>query len=193
MPNPLPCQDSGITICKNSATAGRGLSVVAREVRELSLQTEAANEKIADKISGIQRASKAIIEYTQQTEKRIERLMLASHQISAAVEQQNTVTTDISKSVHATTNHIKDVSSRISNVDDAAKGTSRFAGSVASHSEQIEGQLSALLHETREKLSKAGLTGTVDRCSNELAGKKKPLPVSVKPHRNRTKKKQSAA
>ncbi len=156
-----------------SGEAGKGFTVVAREVRELSLQTEAANEKIADKIAGIQNASRGIIEYTHQTEKRIERLMVTSHQISAAVEQQDAVTTGISKNINATADDVNDVSSRISNVDDAAGCMSRFAGSVASLSEQIEGQLSALLHETREKLSKAGLSGRIGRCSNKPAGKKK--------------------
>lgn len=144
-----------------SGEAGKGFTVVAREVRELSLQTEAANEDIADKIAAIQKASKIIIEYTQQTEKRIERLLLASHQISAAVEEQDAVTTGISENIDATANEIKDVSSRISNVNDAARATNQFAGSVEVYSEQIEGQLSDLLHETREKLAKAGLTETI--------------------------------
>lgn len=145
-----------------SGEAGKGFTVVAREVRELSLQTEAANEDIADKIAAIQKVSKTIIEYTQQTEKRIERLLLASHHISAAVEEQDTVTTGISENIDATANEIKDVSSRISNVNDAARKTNQFAGSVEVYSEQIEGQLSDLLHETREKLAKAGLTETID-------------------------------
>ncbi|MBT3806490.1 MAG: hypothetical protein HOG03_18100 [Desulfobacula sp.] len=144
-----------------SGEAGKGFKVVAREVRELSLQTEAANEDIANKIAAIQKASKTIIEYTQQTEKRIERLLLASHQISAAVEEQDTVTTGISENIDATANEIKDVSSRISNVNDAARATNQFAGSVEVYSEQIEMQLSDLLHKTRKKLAKAGLTETI--------------------------------
>jgi len=44
-----------------SGTAGKGFAVVAREVRELSLQTEAANQDIGMKIDSIQGACQALI------------------------------------------------------------------------------------------------------------------------------------
>ncbi len=175
-----------------SGEAGKGFTVVAREVRELSLQTEAANEKIADRIAGIQNASQGIIEYTRQTEKRIERLMVTSHQISAAVEQQDAVTTGISENVQATADDIKDVSARISNVDDAAGDTSRFAGSVASHSEQIEAQLFALLNDTRETLSKAGFTDA-GIGPDDIENKGCPVPVPEIPEANQKQKEKSVA
>jgi len=92
--------------------------------------------------------------------------LLTSHHISAAVEKQDTVTTGISENIDATANEIKEVSSRISNVNDAARATNQFAGSVEVDSEQIEGRLSDLLHETREKLAKAGLTETIGSPKN---------------------------
>ncbi|MDD9302970.1 MAG: hypothetical protein HUK40_11790 [Desulfobacter sp.] len=141
-----------------AGAAGKGFAVVARETRALCMQTEAANEKIENKITAIQKASKTIVQYTQQTDMRIERLMLAGHKISAAAEEQDTVTCGISKSADAAASDIKNVTKEIAKVNKAASATSRFAVSVQSYSEQIESQLSDLLKETREKLLTAGLT-----------------------------------
>lgn len=175
-----------------SGEAGKGFAVVAREVRALSMQTQAANEQIADKIAAIQKAGRTIIEYTQQTDIRIERLTLTSHQISVAVEEQDAFTTGISKNAHATSNDIKDVSVRISKLNDAARVTSRFAGSVQSYSEELETLLSGLLHETHEKLSKAGLTETIGG-SNDVINTENQLPSSVVSNQKQTKEGRSAA
>ncbi|MCF6248340.1 MAG: methyl-accepting chemotaxis protein [Desulfobacula sp.] len=143
--------------------AGNGFAVVAREVRELSIQTEAANDDIAQKISSIQKVSKVIIERTQHIESRIERLMDVSRQISAAVEKQRAVTSGIAENAHVTATEIKNVAGRVSNVRKATNTTSRFAGDVQTYSEQIESQLTGLLLETREKLSGIGLSKKEDK------------------------------
>ncbi|MFH2093471.1 MAG: methyl-accepting chemotaxis protein, partial [Pseudomonadota bacterium] len=136
-----------------SGEAGKGFAVVAGEVRELSIQTEVANADIAEKIESIQQVSHIIIANTKKIEARIENLMDASFQISAAVEQQTGTTAGIARNAQATSHDIKDVSDRITKVTQAAQSTSRFAQTVQSLSENIAIELSALLNETRDKLS----------------------------------------
>lgn len=136
-----------------SGDAGKGFAVVAREVRELSEQTEEANQDIASKIDSIQAASHTMIDHTQEIEARIQRLMEASRQIAAAVEEQRSVTSGIAENTQATGVDIKDVSRRILQVKETARSTSRFAHDVRSLSGEIAGELSTLLAETMEKLS----------------------------------------
>ncbi|MFA5903512.1 MAG: methyl-accepting chemotaxis protein [Desulfobacula sp.] len=136
-----------------SGAAGKGFTVVAGEVRELSLQTEAANEDIAVKIESIQKVSRTIIENTRMIETRLEKLMEASRNISTAVEEQALSTGGIAKNAEATSLDIKVVSERIVRVTDAAKSTHRFAKNVQFCSEEIAAELTTLLTETQEKLS----------------------------------------
>lgn len=141
-----------------SGTAGKGFAVVAREVRELSLQTEAANQDIGMKIDSIQGAYQALIANTQRIESRVGYLTETSHQISSAVEEQRTGIADIAGNAHATTSEIKNVSSRICGVESAAQTTSQFAGAVEMHSEQIADHLSLVLAEIQEQLSGLGFS-----------------------------------
>lgn len=145
-----------------SGEAGKGFTVVANEVRGLSIQTSSANEDIAQKVASIQTASETIINHTKQIEQRIERLTQASLQISQTVEKQSSVTDGIAEHTHATSDNIKDVSDRILKVKEAAQTTSRFAGDVQSYSEQIEANLSGLLAETRQRLSSIGISEPSD-------------------------------
>lgn len=140
-----------------SGAAGKGFTVVAGEVRELSLQTEAANEDIAIKIESIQKVSRVIIENTRMIETRVEKLMEAGRHISTAVEKQAVVTTGIAQNVQDTNQDIKDVSERIFRVTEAAQSTNRFAKNVQSCSEEIAAELTLLWTETQEKLSLVGL------------------------------------
>ncbi len=157
-----------------SGAAGKGFTVVAGEVRTLSLQTEAGNQEIAEKIASIQRISHTIIKNTGKIETRIENLMGASHQISGAVEEQTSVTAGITKNARATAHEIKQVSQRISRVKQAAQTTRQFAQTVQSNSEEIAKELSALLTETREKLSTIGLSEVLE----EKAKSQSQLPLA---------------
>ena len=140
-----------------SGAAGKGFTVVAGEVRGLSLQTEAANEDIAVKIESIQKVSRVIIENTRMIEIRVEKLMEAGQHISTAVEKQTIVTTGIAQNVQDTSRDIKDVSERILRVTEAAQSTNQFAKNVQSCSEEIAAELTMLLAETQEKLSMISL------------------------------------
>ena len=130
---------------------------MAGEVRELSLQTEAANEDIAMKIESIQKVSRTIIENTCMIETRVEKLMEAGRQISNAVEEQAVATGGIAQNALATSQDIKDVSERIVRVTKAAQSTNQFAKNVQTCSEEIAAELTLLLTETQGKLSMISL------------------------------------
>lgn len=134
--------------------AGKGFAVVAKEVRELSEQTEEANQDIARKIDSIQSATQTMVGYTTRIEEGIVLLMGASHQISASVEEQGAVTEEIAGNAQATSVEIKDVSDRISEIRDTAQATSRFAADVQSQSEIIALELESLLMDTSSKLAR---------------------------------------
>lgn len=141
-----------------SGTSGKGFTVVAGEIKDFSHQTEEAGEDIAVKIDAIQRVCRTVIENTRQIELRVEKLMAASLHINAAVEEQSGVTRGIAQNAHAAGRDMTDVSERIFQVTEAARSTSRFADDVQSLSEEIAKELTALLADTREKLSAIGLT-----------------------------------
>ena len=148
-----------------SGRAGKGFTVVAREIRDLSIQTEDANEEIARKIESIQTASNIIIAHNQSVERRVERLTEASQLISAAVEEQRAVTSEIAENADATTVEMKNVSGKIGGVKAATRETSRFAGDVQSYSEQIALELSNLLEDTRHQLATIGIMGVKEEDS----------------------------
>lgn len=152
-----------------SGEAGKGFTVIAKEVSELSLQTESANEEITQKISSIQQAGRTIITNTQEVDTRVARLLEASQQISAALEQQSEVTQGIAHNAHSTATDIKDVNDRIEEVKEAARETSRFAGDVKSYSERIASQLSELLSDTRQKLVNIGSTDSGQDFNEQLS------------------------
>lgn len=160
-----------------SGSAGKGFAVVAREVRDLSVQTEKANEEISLKIAAIQTVSHAIIDHIQRIEGGVERLMNASRQISAAVEEQSTVTSQIAQNADATTIEMKRVSSKISRVKEASRAASRCAGDVRSYAGQIEADLSNLLADTGSQLSAIGFSrssGDQAKAGSAIQGKDMP-------------------
>ncbi|MCG8642110.1 MAG: methyl-accepting chemotaxis protein [Desulfobacterales bacterium] len=138
--------------------AGKGFTVVANEVRDLSVQTEDANQEIADKVAAIQHASQTMIAHTQRIETRVGTLTQASRRISDTIDEQSRVTQGISTHTEASARHIKDVSSRITEVKNAAQTTRKLAADVRDYSRQIEASLSELLNETKEKLSSVSVS-----------------------------------
>jgi methyl-accepting chemotaxis protein len=94
-----------------AGAAGRGFAVVASEVKALALRTAGATQEITSQISGIQKAIQDSVSALQEIGGTIDRLAGIATVIAAAVEEQDTTTQEISRSVKQ-----------------AAKGTSQGAG-----------------------------------------------------------------
>jgi methyl-accepting chemotaxis protein len=89
--------------------AGKGFFVVAHEVKELANQSERSANVIRTKIRGMQDHAKKSIEVIQSIVgviEEIDKIMLA---IAASVEEQTTVTNDISSSLSVTAENAKDL------------------------------------------------------------------------------------
>ncbi|MCG8637980.1 MAG: methyl-accepting chemotaxis protein [Desulfobacterales bacterium] len=139
-----------------AGAAGKGFAVVANEVRDLSLQTEAANRDIEEKISSIQRACRQMIGSTQGIETRIRTLSEAGTLIFDSVKNQGRLSDRINRNADATRNEVHDLSSRVSTVKEAAQQTRRLSENVRTHSSDMEAALDDLLAGTREKLGRIG-------------------------------------
>ncbi len=90
--------------------AGKGFFVVANEVKELANQTEKSAGIIRSKILGMQAHAEKAIEVIQsivQVIENIDEIMIA---IASSVEEQTTVTNDISASLGATAESAKELS-----------------------------------------------------------------------------------
>jgi methyl-accepting chemotaxis protein len=93
--------------------AGRGFSIVAAEVKELSRQTAQATSEIGNRIAGILASTDDTSSSIQQVSGLIEQLSYTARTISGAVEQQKLATDGIARNVMEASNGAQDVASNI--------------------------------------------------------------------------------
>jgi len=138
--------------------AGKGFAVVAHEVKTLAGQTAQATEDIAQQISAVQDGTRATVEAIHAIANTITRIDSFSTSIAGAVEEQGTVTSEIARNVEAASLGVRDVSTSVTEVANAAAETGRMAKDVFSiaeslktHSRSLEGELVRFLAEIRSK------------------------------------------
>ncbi|WDP89148.1 MAG: hypothetical protein HUN04_05160 [Desulfobacter sp.] len=135
-----------------AGTAGKGFAVVANEVRDLSLQTEAANQEIAAKISAIQGACLQMAESTQGMEALMQNLSESGGRIGKSIRNQQGLSDRIALNADATSQDVSDLSTVVSNVKTAAGETRNLSERVRNHSKEMESSLKALLTGVQDKL-----------------------------------------
>lgn len=143
-----------------AGAAGKGFAVVANEVRDLSLQTESANQDIEARIGAIQDACRQITESTEGVETLTHDLSETGTLIYEAVAEQRGISDSIAKTAADTTADARDLSHTLAVVKEAAQETRRLSERVRTHSTDMESSLDSLLTNTREKLGAVGETGT---------------------------------
>lgn len=79
--------------------AGKGFSVVAAEVKNLSMQTTHATEDISNQIAHIQASTLSATSSVTMLSKRMSEISAISSVISAAVQEQHSATGDISRNI----------------------------------------------------------------------------------------------
>ncbi|SEH56945.1 methyl-accepting chemotaxis protein [Magnetospirillum fulvum] len=138
--------------------AGKGFAVVAHEVKTLAGQTAQATEDIAQQISAVQDGTRATVEAIHAIANTITRIDSFSTSIAGAVEEQGTVTNEIARNVEAASQGVRDVSTSVTEVAQAAAETGRMAKDVFSiadslktHSRSLEGELVRFLADIRSK------------------------------------------
>jgi NO-binding membrane sensor protein with MHYT domain/methyl-accepting chemotaxis protein len=124
--------------------AGRGFSVVASEVKALSVQTAKATEEIAGQIQAVQNSSRSAVDAIQRITKRMKNINEHTASIAASVGQQSAVTNEISQHVTSAAQGAKVVTAVLDQVADAVTKTGNSAGTVFAASQSVQDAARAL-------------------------------------------------
>ena len=118
--------------------AGRGFSVVATEVKSLSVQTAKATDEIAAQIRAIQDSASGAVEAIRRIAGRMKEINEHTTSIAASVGQQNAATSEISQSVASAAQSAKAVSAILEQVAQSVTKASSSASTVLSASQAVE-------------------------------------------------------
>jgi methyl-accepting chemotaxis protein len=134
--------------------AGKGFAVVASEVKSLADQTARATQEISEQIENMQGASAGAVEAIGAILATIERIDAISSSIASSVEEQQSATREIDRSVQQAARETQDVSATVSGVTEAALETGKAAGHVLSAARNLSQQSEHLRQEVSAFLSK---------------------------------------
>ncbi|GGK34861.1 methyl-accepting chemotaxis protein [Salinarimonas ramus] len=121
--------------------AGKGFAVVAAEVKQLATQTAKATDEIKERIAGIQAMTGETVDVIGSVRDQIATLSETSDQIAAAVEEQSVA--------------VREITSNMTGVSDAAAETGRAASSVSRVSSDLDGQTAQLSSEVQSYIDRA--------------------------------------
>ena len=107
--------------------AGKGFAVVAQEVKELAKKTTEATADVGRRIGAIQSDSKAAAAAFRQIDEVMGRVNDIANSIASAVEEQSVTTREIVSNVHQAATGSSTVAASIVSMSQAASGTSRSA------------------------------------------------------------------
>ncbi len=134
--------------------SGRGFAVVASEVKSLAVQTAKATEEISGQIQSVQASTTAAVEAIRRITARMQEIEQYSSAVAVAVEQQNAVTSSISRNVASAALETNNVVAVLDQVAGAAGETRKSAETVLKSSGAVETALSDLRSEVEEFLAK---------------------------------------
>jgi NO-binding membrane sensor protein with MHYT domain/methyl-accepting chemotaxis protein len=124
--------------------AGRGFSVVASEVKALSVQTAKATEEIAAQIQAVQASSGSAVEAIQRITRRMKEINEHTASIAASVGQQSAVTSEISQNVTTAAQKARTVAAVLDEVTNAVTKTNASAGTVFAASQSVQNAVRAM-------------------------------------------------
>jgi methyl-accepting chemotaxis protein len=134
--------------------AGRGFSVVASEVKALSVQTAKATEEIAGQIQAVQNSSGSAVKAIQRITKRMKDINEHTASIAASVGQQSAVTNEISQNVTSAAKGAQVVTAVLDQVANSVAKTSDSAGTVSAASRSVQDAAHALAVRIEDFLKK---------------------------------------
>lgn len=117
--------------------AGKGFAVVASEVKDLSSKTGNATEDIEEQVSHIGTDTESMVSSIGRVSEILSRMDEVSSTIAAAVEEQDAVTTEVTRSTHTAAESTRSVMETIGGVRIAAEDTSRSSLQVLSSADQL--------------------------------------------------------
>jgi methyl-accepting chemotaxis protein len=124
--------------------AGRGFAVVASEVKELASQTAKATEEIAGQVTAIQSATGACVTAIGGISDTIREISGIATTIAAAVEEQDSATREIARSVQQAAAGTSEVSVNVAGASHAADQSRILAGTVLVASGELSQHAAAL-------------------------------------------------
>ena len=132
--------------------AGRGFSVVAAEVKTLSLQTAKATDEISSQIEQIQSATTNAVDGIDAVAQIMSEASGTAAAIAAAVEEQDAATQEISRSVQDASNGVVAVTRNVDELHGEIGQVSGIAHTVARASDQVESERRRLQHTVEQFL-----------------------------------------
>ena len=135
---------------------GQGFAVVAREVKELSYETERATGNVNEKIMTIEKVCEEMVLIIHEINQQSEFLHGVSAAIENALERQQEDTETITKLVDKTSQDTQDVSEHIQQVRQEASQTMNLSARVSEETKIISTQLTNLLSDATERLQDIG-------------------------------------
>ncbi|MDR3515317.1 MAG: methyl-accepting chemotaxis protein [Azospirillaceae bacterium] len=124
--------------------AGKGFSVVANEVKILANQTAHATAEITQQIQSVQKASANAVTAIHGMAQTIAKISQISTAITAAVEEQRAVTSEIARNVDQAASGTRDVSLRITGIMQGAERSGSAASDVLGAATELSGQSARL-------------------------------------------------
>ena len=110
--------------------AGKGFAVVANEVKELAKETARATEQIESRISDIQTDTDSAVDAIESIGNIIDKISNIQSAIAVAIDEQSSVTQEISRSIVQTADGSEAISSLIEGVAEKARSNQRASDDV---------------------------------------------------------------
>ena len=110
--------------------AGKGFSVVASEVKALASQTTKATEQINSRVGSVQASSESAVAAIHLIRDVIQQVSDISSNIAVSIEEQSSVTRDISNNMHS-------ASKGVSSISESAKAISASSAAMTDATEQV--------------------------------------------------------
>ncbi|MGE0061580.1 MAG: MHYT domain-containing protein [Xanthobacteraceae bacterium] len=140
-----------------AGAAGRGFSVVAAEVKSLSVQTAKATNDIAGQIGSVQDSVRSAVAAIGRIASRMQEIDKHTSSIAASVGQQNDATSEISSSVASAAEGAKSAASILDQVRQSVGKVSGAANTVFATSRNVEDAAAHLREKVDEFLQKVAV------------------------------------